>query len=299
MPKYLVDNKYSGYRIDKYLSEIANKTRSFIQNNLISLKVNDKEVKLSYKVLLNDIVEVIFKEEEKIDLEAKNLNLDIIYEDSDLAVINKPKGLVVHPAPGHYNDTLVSGLMYQIKDLSSINGTIRPGIVHRLDKDTSGLLVIAKGDLAHQELAKQLKNHTMYREYHALTIGVINEDKGKIIAPIGRNKQERTKMAVVSDGKEAITHFEVIERFKNNTYIKCLLESGRTHQIRVHLAYINKPILGDPLYGPRKVYNTIGQYLHAKKITFIHPRTKEVMTFEVDLPDYFKDELNRLKNEGI
>ncbi len=299
MPKYLVDNKYSGYRIDKYLSEIANKTRSFIQNNLISLKVNDKEVKLSYKVLLNDIVEVIFKEEEKIDLEAKNLNLDIIYEDSDLAVINKPKGLVVHPAPGHYNDTLVSGLMYQIKDLSSINGTIRPGIVHRLDKDTSGLLVIAKGDLAHQELAKQLKNHTMYREYHALTIGLINEDKGKIIAPIGRNKQERTKMAVVSDGKEAITHFEVIERFKNNTYIKCLLESGRTHQIRVHLAYINKPILGDPLYGPRKVYNTIGQYLHAKKITFIHPRTKEVMTFEVDLPDYFKDELNRLKNEGI
>lgn len=299
MPKYLVDNKYSGYRIDKYLSEIANKTRSFIQNNLISLKVNDKEVKLSYKVLLNDIVEVIFKEEEKIDLEAKNLNLDIIYEDSDLAVINKPKGLVVHPAPGHYNDTLVSGLMYQIKDLSSINGTIRPGIVHRLDKDTSGLLVIAKGDLAHQELAKQLKNHTMYREYHALTIGLINEDKGKIIAPIGRNKQERTKMAVVSDGKKAITHFEVIERFKNNTYIKCLLESGRTHQIRVHLAYINKPILGDPLYGPRKVYNTIGQYLHAKKITFIHPRTKEVMTFEVDLPDYFKDELNRLKNEGI
>ena len=299
MPKYLVDNKYSGYRIDKYLSEIANKTRSFIQNNLISLKVNDKEVKLSYKVLLNDIVEVIFKEEEKIDLEAKNLNLDIIYEDSDLAVINKPKGLVVHPAPGHYNDTLVSGLMYQIKDLSSINGTIRPGIVHRLDKDTSGLLVIAKGDLTHQELAKQLKNHTMYREYHALTIGLINEDKGKIIAPIGRNKQERTKMAVVSDGKEAITHFEVIERFKNNTYIKCLLESGRTHQIRVHLAYINKPILGDPLYGPRKVYNTIGQYLHAKKITFIHPRTKEVMTFEVDLPDYFKDELNRLKNEGI
>lgn len=299
MPKYLVDNKYSGYRIDKYLSEIANKPRSFIQNNLISLKVNDKEVKLSYKVLLNDIVEVIFKEEEKIDLEAKNLNLDIIYEDSDLAVINKPKGLVVHPAPGHYNDTLVSGLMYQIKDLSSINGTIRPGIVHRLDKDTSGLLVIAKGDLAHQELAKQLKNHTMYREYHALTIGLINEDKGKIIAPIGRNKQERTKMAVVSDGKEAITHFEVIERFKNNTYIKCLLESGRTHQIRVHLAYINKPILGDPLYGPRKVYNTIGQYLHAKKITFIHPRTKEVMTFEVDLPDYFKDELNRLKNEGI
>lgn len=299
MPKYLVDNKYSGYRIDKYLSEIANKTRSFIQNNLISLKVNDKEVKLSYKVLLNDIVEVIFKEEEKIDLEAKNLNLDIIYEDSDLAVINKPKGLVVHPAPGHYNDTLVSGLMYQIKDLSSINGTIRPGIVHRLDKDTSGLLVIAKGDLAHQELAKQLKNHTMYREYHALTIGLINEDKGKIIAPIGRNKQERTKMAVVSDGKEAITHFEVIERFKNNTYIKCLLESGRTHQIRVHLAYINKPILGDPLYGPRKVYNTVGQYLHAKKITFIHPRTKEVMTFEVDLPDYFKDELNRLKNEGI
>ena len=299
MPKYLVDDQYSGYRIDKYLSEIANKTRSFIQNNLISLKVNDKEVKLSYKVLLNDIVEVIFKEEEKIDLEAKNLNLDIIYEDSDLAVINKPKGLVVHPAPGHYNDTLVSGLMYQIKDLSSINGTIRPGIVHRLDKDTSGLLVIAKGDLAHQELAKQLKNHTMYREYHALTIGVINEDKGKIIAPIGRNKQERTKMAVVSDGKEAITHFEVIERFKNNTYIKCLLESGRTHQIRVHLAYINKPVLGDPLYGPRKVYNTIGQYLHAKKITFIHPRTKEAMTFEVDLPDYFKDELNRLKNEGI
>ncbi len=295
--KYLVKEEQVGLRLDKYLSEVTGKTRSFIQNNLITLKLNDKEVKLSYKVNLGDEITLEFKEAEELEIKPVNLNLDIIYEDEDLAVINKPKGLVVHPACGHANDTLVSGIMYQIKDLSGIGGVMRPGIIHRLDKDTSGLIVIAKNDNAHLKLSEQLKNHTMYREYHAITIGLINEDRGKIIAPIGRDKLERTKMAIVKDGKEAITHFEVIERFKQNTYLKCVLETGRTHQIRVHLAYIGKPILGDPLYGPRRVYGEVGQYLHAKSITFNHPRTGEKMTFTTELPQYFQIELAKLREE--
>ena len=295
--KYLVKEEQVGLRLDKYLSEVTGKTRSFIQNNLITLKLNDKEVKLSYKVNLGDEITLEFKEAEELEIKPVNLNLDIIYEDEDLAVINKPKGLVVHPACGHANDTLVSGIMYQIKDLSGIGGVMRPGIIHRLDKDTSGLIVIAKNDNAHLKLSEQLKNHTMYREYHAITIGLINEDRGKIIAPIGRDKLERTKMAIVKDGKEAITHFEVIERFKQNTYLKCVLETGRTHQIRVHLAYIGKPILGDPLYGPRRVYGVVGQYLHAKSITFNHPRTGEKMTFTTELPQYFQIELAKLREE--
>lgn len=297
MNKVIVDGTKAGLRLDKYLSEVSGQTRSFITNNLITLLVNGQEQKLSYKVLLGDEISYEFKELETLEIKPKNLNLEIVYEDSDLAVINKPKGMVVHPAPGHHDDTLVSGLMYQIKDLSGINGTIRPGIIHRLDKDTSGLIVVAKNDKAHLALAEQLKDHTMYREYHAITVGVIAEDRGKIIAPIGRDKEDRIKMACTSDGKEAITHFEVIERFKNNTYIKCILETGRTHQIRVHLAYINKPILGDPLYGPRRTFGNIGQYLHAKKITFIHPTTLQKMTFEVDLPAYFTNLLNELRNE--
>ena len=295
--KYLVKEEQVGLRLDKYLTEATGKTRSFIQNNLTILKVNDKDVKLSYKVNLGDEITIEFREVEDLELKPVNLNLDIIYEDEDLAVINKPKGLVVHPACGHKNDTLVSGIMYQIKDLSGIGGVMRPGIIHRLDKDTSGLIVIAKNDDAHLKLSEQLKDHTMYREYHAITIGLINEDRGKIIAPIGRDKLERTKMAIVKDGKEAITHFEVIERFKQNTYLKCVLETGRTHQIRVHLAYIGKPILGDPLYGPRRVYGKVGQYLHAKSITFNHPRTGEKMTFTTELPQYFQAELAKLRDE--
>lgn len=295
--KYLVKEEQVGLRLDKYLTEATGKTRSFIQNNLTILKVNDKDVKLSYKVNLGDEITIEFREVEDLELKPVNLNLDIIYEDEDLAVINKPKGLVVHPACGHKNDTLVSGIMYQIKDLSGIGGVMRPGIIHRLDKDTSGLIVIAKNDDAHLKLSEQLKDHTMYREYHAITIGLINEDRGKIIAPIGRDKLERTKMAIVKDGKYAITHFEVIERFKQNTYLKCVLETGRTHQIRVHLAYIGKPILGDPLYGPRRVYGKVGQYLHAKSLTFNHPRTGEKMTFTTELPQYFQAELAKLRDE--
>ena len=295
--KYLVKEEQVCLRLDKYLTEATGKTRSFIQNNLTILKVNDKDVKLSYKVNLGDEITIEFREVEDLELKPVNLNLDIIYEDEDLAVINKPKGLVVHPACGHKNDTLVSGIMYQIKDLSGIGGVMRPGIIHRLDKDTSGLIVIAKNDDAHLKLSEQLKDHTMYREYHAITIGLINEDRGKIIAPIGRDKLERTKMAIVKDGKDAITHFEVIERFKQNTYLKCVLETGRTHQIRVHLAYIGKPILGDPLYGPRRVYGKVGQYLHAKSLTFNHPRTGEKMTFTTELPQYFQAELAKLRDE--
>ncbi len=297
MAKYCVLEEFKGYRLDKYLTIVTDKTRSFLQNNIINIKVNGNDVKFSYKLSPLDEVEVEFKEIETNSITPKDLALEIVYEDSDLAVINKPKGLVVHPANGHHEDTLVSGLMYQIKDLSSINGVVRPGIVHRLDKDTSGLLVVAKNDKAHLFLANQLKDHTMYREYHAITIGVINEDRGKIIAPIGRDKTNRLKMAVVSDGKEAITHFEVIKRFKKHTYVKCLLETGRTHQIRVHFAYINKPILSDPLYGTKKTYDDLGQYLHAKKISFIHPTTLKRLEFEVDLPEYFKNTLAKLELE--
>ncbi len=298
MPRYIVEDEYSGLRLDKYLSEVTTKTRNYIQNNLVSLSVNGEEEKLSYKLKTGDIVDFEFQNLETIiDVKPKNLNLEIVYEDDDIVVINKPKGLVVHPAIGHYDDTLVSGLMYQVKNLSSINGIIRPGIVHRIDKDTSGLLVVAKNDESHLALAEQLKTHEMYREYHAISIGVIQEDRGKIIAPIGRDPINRIKMAVVDDGKEAITHFEVLKRFKEHTYLRCVLETGRTHQIRVHLAYINKPILSDSLYGPKKPYDNLGQYLHAKKLTLTHPRTKEKMTFEVDLPSYFLDVLNKLENE--
>lgn len=297
MLEFICKEQYANMRLDKYLTIVTGKTRNYIQNNLAKLLVNEKEAKLSYKLELGDKVSIEFKVVTKLEVKPKDLHLDIVYEDSYLAVINKPKGLVVHPSNGHIDDTLVSGLMYQIKDLSQINGVIRPGIIHRLDKDTSGLMVIAKNDEAHLFLANQLKDHTMYREYHAITIGVINEDKGKIVAPIGRDKENRLKMAVVADGKEAVTHFEVLERFKHNTYLRCVLETGRTHQIRVHMSYIGKPILSDPLYGPKRAYDNLGQYLHAKKITFIHPKTHECLEFEVDLPDYFNDTLNKLREE--
>lgn len=295
--EYIIDEGKVGLRLDKALALFDEYSRAYIQENIDNnnILVNDKPTKCSYKVQLGDKILFNVPENVELEIEAENLNLDIIYEDDDIAIINKPKGMVVHPSIGHNTNTLVQGLMYELDNLSGINGVNRPGIVHRIDKDTSGLLIVAKNDDAHNKLVAQLKDHTLSRKYYAICCGVIEEDRGRINAPIGRDPKDRKKQAVVKDGKEAITHFQVLERFKNHTLVECVLETGRTHQIRVHMQYIKKPILGDPLYGPRKIYGDIGQYLHAKKIGFIHPRTNEYMEFETELPTYFEKELQRLR----
>lgn len=219
------------------------------------------------------------------------------YEDHDVIVVNKPRGMVVHPAPGHLSGTLVNGILAHCKDLSGINGVMRPGIVHRIDKDTSGLLMIAKNDVAHESLVEQLVNKTVTRKYQAIVHGIIPHDYGTIEAPIGRDKNDRQKMAVVDNGKHAVTHFRVIERYKDYTHVECVLETGRTHQIRVHMKYIGYPLAGDPKYGPRKTLENDGQVLHAGILGFIHPRTKEYLEFEAPLPDDFKQILELLKHE--
>ncbi len=225
------------------------------------------------------------------------MNLEIVYEDEDVAVVNKPKGMVVHPAAGNYENTLVHGLLYELEDLSTINGVARPGIVHRIDKDTTGLLMIAKNDKASLSLTEQLKAHTCKRTYQALVYGTIQENKGKINAPIGRDQMDRKKMAVTKNGKEAITHFTVLKRFKDFTLVECALETGRTHQIRVHFSYIGHPLVGDKVYGRRKVIGDEGQFLHAKTIGFLHPSTGKWMEFDSELPEYFKVFLNQLECE--
>ena len=297
LKEVIIDENTKGLRLDKALATLTDLSRTVIKSNEDSILVNGKKEKLSFKVSLDDKISIEVKENEELDLKPIDMNLDIVYEDEDIAVINKPKGIVVHPSIGHHNDTLVSGLLYELDNLSQINGVIRPGIVHRIDKDTSGLIIVAKNDVSHNKLVDQLKDHTLFRVYNAICCGVINEDKGRINAPIGRDPKDRKKQAVIKDGKEAITHFKVLERFKAHTLVECRLETGRTHQIRVHMSYIGKPILGDPMYGPRKIYGDIGQYLHAKKIGFIHPRTNEYMEFETELPEYFKVELNKLREE--
>lgn len=301
--KIVVTSEYVNTRIDAFLTTyLKDKSRAHIQKTIEEKKVlvNDKPVKSSYKLQLND--EIIYEELETKELEivANDLPLDIIYEDDDLMVINKPRGMVVHPSNGHYDgDTLVNALMFHKENLSSINGVIRPGIVHRIDKDTSGLLVIAKTDEAHIFLANQLKDKTMYREYYALCKGIIPNQDLIIKAPIGKDKNNRLKMAVdVINGKDAITHVHVEERYKNSTLVKCQLETGRTHQIRVHLAYIKYPIIGDTVYGSKsKHYTALGQMLHAYKLSFIHPRTKERVTFTCDADNEFKRVQEILKNE--
>ena len=225
------------------------------------------------------------------------MNLEIVYEDEDVAVVNKPKGMVVHPAAGNYENTLVHGLLYELEDLSTINGVARPGIVHRIDKDTTGLLMIAKNDKASLSLTEQLKAHTCKRTYQALVYGTIQENKGKINAPIGRDQMDRKKMAVTKNGKEAITHFTVLKRFKDFTLVECALETGRTHQIRVHFSYIGHPLVGDKVYGRRKVIGDEGQFLHAKTIGFLHPSTGKWMEFDSELPEYFKVFLKQLECE--
>ena len=296
--KLKVEKQYEGIRLDKVIAELLpNKTR----NNILKLiedgfiLVNGKSFKPSQKAQENDEIDINEPEPKKLELEAEDLKLDIVYEDSDVAVINKPKGMVVHPGAGVDSGTLVNGLLYEMDDLSDINGVIRPGIVHRIDKDTTGLIMVAKNDAASLALTEQLKRHECNRVYHALVYGEIKEDKGRINIPIARSKEDRKKMAVDKDGKEAITNFKVLQRYKGFTYIECKLETGRTHQIRVHLSYIDHPLVGDKVYGRRKVIGDQGQFLHAKKIGFIHPRTKEWMEFDSELPTYFKEFLDTLE----
>ena len=289
-----------GLRIDKYLSaNIEGKSRSFIQGLIDSdsVIVNEKKIKSNYKLKDKDIVEVVMPEPVELDVKPEKLDLNIIYEDKDIIVLNKPQGVVVHPAPGNYSGTLVNGLLYHCDDLSGINGVIRPGIVHRIDKDTSGVLVIAKNDEAHNALAEQFKEHSIKREYYALVEGKFNNLEGTIDKPLGRNKKDRLKMAIVEDGKRAVTHYKVLEQYNNNTsLIKCILETGRTHQIRVHMASIGHPLVGDPLYGSKKQkFKLNGQVLHAKTLGFIHPTSKEYVEFDSELPKYYLDLLELLR----
>lgn len=298
---FVVDEKDKGTRIDKYLSEmLEDKSRSFIQGLIEkeSIRVNNKVPKSNYKVKAQDKIEIELPEPEVLKVDPEDIDLDILYEDKDVIVVNKPQGMVVHPAPGNYNGTLVNALLFHCKDLSSINGVIRPGIVHRIDKDTSGVLVIAKNDDSHNFLSMQLKDHSMKREYYAIVEGRLKNDDGVIDKPIGRNKKDRLKMGIVEDGKRAVTHYKVLERYNGYTLIKCILETGRTHQIRVHMASIGFPLVGDPLYGfKRQKFKLEGQVLHAKTLGFIHPTTKEYLEFESDLPEYFQALIEKLRNE--
>lgn len=287
-------------RIDNYLIKILNKSRSKIQNLIKTenVKVNNKIIKNSYIVKQNDNIEINEIEEQPLSAKAEKIDLDIVYEDDDIIVVNKQNGLVVHPAVGNPIGTLVNGLMYHSKNLSKVNGEFRPGIVHRIDAFTTGLLVVAKNDYAHEFLARQLENKTTHRIYVALVWGVINEDTGTIDAPIGRDKKDRKKMAVTSENsKNAVTHFKVIERYKDATLIELKLETGRTHQIRVHMNYINHPVVNDSVYGKRKLIDETGQCLHAKELGFIHPTTKKYMCFTSELPKEFINILNKFKEE--
>ncbi|MEG2451298.1 MAG: RluA family pseudouridine synthase [Clostridium sp.] len=300
--EYIVSEEYSGIRIDKFLSETCPEySRSFLQKLLKSdiIEVNGQPVKSSYKVALNDLVSFEIPESREPEIPAEDIPLDILYEDSDIVIINKAKGMVVHPAAGHYTGTLVNALMYHCsKDLSGINGVMRPGIVHRIDMDTTGVLIVCKNDFSHNSIAEQLKEHSITRKYYAIVHGVIKEENGTIDAPIGRHPVDRKKMSInYKNGKEAVTHFKVLERFRAFTYVECQLETGRTHQIRVHMTSIGHPLLGDAVYGPTKSpYRLNGQTLHAGVLGIVHPRTGEYMEFSAPLPDYFEELLNKLRS---
>ncbi|MEK4597374.1 RluA family pseudouridine synthase [Bacillus sp. FSL R9-9497] len=285
-------------RIDKFVAGINNEwsrtqVQQWIKGDVVT--VNGKAVKGNYKVKEEDEITVTIPEPEELDIQPEDLNLEIYYEDADVLVVNKPRGMVVHPAPGHTSGTLVNGLMHHCTDLSGINGVMRPGIVHRIDKDTSGLLMVAKNDMAHESLVNQLVAKTVTRRYKAIVHGVIPHDKGTIDAPIARDKKERQSMTVDENGKNAVTHFQVLERFKDFTLVECRLETGRTHQIRVHMKYIGYPLAGDPKYGPKKTLDMNGQALHAGILGFDHPRTGEYIQFEAPIPEVFEDVLNILR----
>ncbi|WMJ23116.1 RluA family pseudouridine synthase [Paludicola sp. MB14-C6] len=297
-----------GVRLDVFLAnEMESQSRSSIQKLIEdgNILVNNKVIAKNYKLRKNDSISVNIPELSELEVTAEDIPLDIVYEDNDLLVVNKPKGMVVHPAAGNYNGTMVNALMHHCKDsLSGINGVIRPGIVHRIDKNTSGLLIVAKNDKAHIGLSEQIKEHSFLREYEAVVYGNVKNDSGTIDLPIGRHKLERKKMCVTQENsRNAITHYEVIARYQDFTHIRLRLETGRTHQIRVHMAYIGYPIAGDDVYGPKKVIKALnGQCLHAKTIGFIHPITKEQLYFSSELPNYFKSFIDKIKkgnnNEG-
>lgn len=295
----VIDN--DGIRIDKYLLDKLDISRNKIQKliNDNNILVNGKSVKASYIVRVDDLIECDFEYKEKIDILPEDIPLDIVYEDDDLLVVNKPSGMVVHPAVGNYSHTLVNALMYHCNNLSQVNGVIRPGIVHRIDADTSGLLLVAKNDMAHVDLAKQISEKSVKREYITLVDGVIKEDTATIDAPIGRDVKNRKKMCVIADNsKDAITNIRVIERYKNSTLITCSLLTGRTHQIRVHMNYIGHSVINDPVYGSKKLIDPLfGQMLHARKIGFVHPRTHEYMEFSCEPPEKFLDILEMYKNK--
>ncbi len=286
-------------RIDKYLSKVLDISRTQVQKMIDSelVFVDGKIVKSNYILKMNQKIEYELLEPKKIDLTPENLNIEIIYQDKNVAVIYKPKGMVVHPAAGNYDKTLVNGLLYSLDELSTINGVIRPGIVHRIDKDTTGLLLVAKNDKAHTSLSNQLKNKTIRRVYYALVHGIILENNGIINAPIGRDPKNRLKYKVIEGGKESITTFHVIERFKDYTFIECVLKTGRTHQIRVHMDYIGHSIFGDPLYSKSSKGRENGQYLHAGIIGYLDPETKEYKEFSYPLPPYFETKLNELRGK--
>ena len=301
MNKFVVTNEYNGYRLDKYLSSVlTNFSRTHIAKIIDEgeVFVNDKEAKSSLKLKENDVISLTIPENKELEVNKEDIPLDIVYEDKDILIVNKPQGMVVHPSNGHNEHTLVNAILYHCKDLSGINGVNRPGIVHRIDKDTSGLICVAKNDNAHLKLAEQLKDHTMARTYTALVKGIIPENSGEINLPIGRDPNNRQKMGVTrTNSKEAITYFKVLKRYKEHTLVECHLKTGRTHQIRVHLSYIGYPVEGDPLYAGRK-YDSLykkGQLLVATSLTLIHPSTNEEMTFNIDLPDYFVDVLHQLE----
>ena len=301
MEEYELTADESGERIDKFLSRnYENLSRSYIQKLLKdgNIIVNKLAVKANYKIASGDVIHIRIPESEPLDILPENIPLDILYEDSDILIVNKPKGMVVHPSPGHYTHTLVNAVLYHCGgNLSGINGVIRPGIVHRIDMNTTGSLLICKNDRAHQILAEQLKEHSITRRYHAIVHGNIKEDSGTVDAPIGRHPADRKKMSTKSQhGRHAVTHYRVLERFGSYTYIECELETGRTHQIRVHMSSIGHPILGDDVYGPARCpFKLEGQTLHAKTLGIIHPSTKKYMEFDAPLPQYFQNLLTMLR----
>lgn len=297
--RFVVTEESENTRIDSALSFLLpDKSRSYIQKIIKDgeILVNGKAVKQSYTLKMDDEILCNIPEAVMLQVEPEEMNLDIVYEDSDIIIVNKPKDMVVHPAPGHMSGTLVNGIMHHCKDLSGINGVLRPGIVHRIDKDTTGLLIICKNDMSHNVIAEQLKEHSIERTYHAICHGVLKDDNGVIDAPLGRSNNDRKKMAIIPGGKRAVTHYTVIERFENATYVKLNLETGRTHQIRVHMASLGHPLLGDNVYGRSDdKYLKFGQLLHAKSLGIVHPTSHEFMQFDSDIPEYFKDILEKLK----
>lgn len=296
-----ITEEVAGERLDKALAMLQTEWSRTLVSSWIEegrITINGNVPKAKYKVKLLDQIVVDVPAEEDFTILPQDLQLHIVYEDDDVAVVYKPKGMVVHPAPGHLSDTLVNGLLHQVSPLSDLNGELRPGIVHRIDKDTSGLLMIAKTNVAHENLVQQLVDKTVTRKYKALVHGRIAHDKGTIDAPIARDTRDRQKQAVVDNGKHAVTHFNVLERFEEYTLVECQLETGRTHQIRVHMNYIGFPLVGDPKYGPKKTMDVGGQVLHAGVIGFVHPITNQYIQFEAPLPKDFEEILQQLRNEG-